>query len=124
MQFLRTAFWVVVAVAIALFCKANNRPLDIKIWGDIIWQTRIWFPMVLAFLLGAVPLWIVGRAARWSHKRRVDSLERALATATAAAAPDIVATPSVPATGLTPAPAFSAEPAPSPLPPPNPTGPA
>lgn len=116
MQFLRTAFWVVAAVAIALFCKANNRPLDIKIWGDIIWQTRIWFPMVLAFLLGAVPLWIVGRAARWSHKRRVDSLERALATATAAAAPE---TPVAAPTAL---PALSAEPVAPPFPSSNSTG--
>ena len=41
MQFLRTAFWVILAVAIALFCKANNRPMEIKIWGDIVWETRI-----------------------------------------------------------------------------------
>lgn len=118
MQFLRTAFWVVAAVAIALFCKANNRALDIKVWGDIIWQTRIWFPIVLAFLLGAVPLWIVCRASRWQHKRRIDSLERALASATAAATADSIVAPPVPA------PAVSNEPMPSPLPPPNSTGPA
>lgn len=84
MQFLRTAFWVVMAVAIALFCKANNRPMEIKIWGDIIWETRIWFPMLIAFLLGAIPFWIMARATRWRLKRRLESAERALAALTAA----------------------------------------
>ncbi|WP_340265272.1 hypothetical protein [Sphingobium mellinum] len=85
MQFLKTAFWVVLAVAIALFCKANNRPTEIKIWGDIIWETRIWFPMLIAFLAGAVPFWIISRASRWRMKRKLESTERALVAATAAA---------------------------------------
>ena len=105
MQFLRTAFWVVIAVAAALFFKANNKPLDIKIWGDIVWQTKVWFPILLAFLIGALPFWIMARATRWRLKRRLDSAERALAAATAAATP------------APPAPAPAAEPmaAPEPL---------
>lgn len=82
MQFLRTAFWVILAVAIALFCKANNRPMEVKIWGDIVWETRIWFPILLAFLLGALPLWLVGRATKWRLKRKLDSVEKALVAAT------------------------------------------
>jgi uncharacterized integral membrane protein len=96
MQFLRTAFWVILAVAIALFCKANNRPLEVKIWGDIVWETRIWFPILLAFLLGALPLWLVGRATKWRLKRKLDSTEKALATATTiSVAPASSALPSV-----------------------------
>lgn len=87
MQFLRTAFWVVLAVAVALFCKANNRPTEIKIWGDIVWGTRIWFPILIAFLVGAVPFWIMARTTRWRMKRKLESTERALIAATASAAP-------------------------------------
>ena len=87
MQFLKTAFWVVLAVAIALFCKANNRPTEIKIWGDIVWETRIWFPILIAFLAGALPFWIISRASRWRMKRKLDSTERALMAATTATAP-------------------------------------
>ncbi|MEA3389352.1 lipopolysaccharide assembly protein LapA domain-containing protein [Sphingobium sp. CCH11-B1] len=87
MQFLRTAFWVVIAVAAALFFKANNKPLDIKIWGDIVWETRVWFPILLAFLAGALPFWIMARVTRWRLRRQMDSSERALAAATAASAP-------------------------------------
>ncbi|AMK18594.1 hypothetical protein K663_11070 [Sphingobium sp. MI1205] len=87
MQFLRTAFWVVLAVAIALFCKANNRPTEIKIWGDIVWGTRIWFPILIAFLAGAVPFWIMARTTRWRMKRKLENTERALVAVTAASAP-------------------------------------
>lgn len=117
MQFLRTAFWVVLAVAIALFCKANNRPMEIKIWGDIVWETRIWFPILAAFLLGAVPLWIMARTTRWRLKRRLENAEKALAAASAPVSP---ATP--PAPTMTPVESLS-----EPLPPPSPlssTGPA
>ncbi|MEJ7925304.1 lipopolysaccharide assembly protein LapA domain-containing protein [Sphingobium sp. AN641] len=87
MQFLRTAFWVILAVAVALFGKANNRPLEIKIWGDIVWETRIWFPILIAFLLGAIPFWISARATRWRLRRRLESSEKALAAAISAATP-------------------------------------
>jgi putative membrane protein len=83
MQFLKTAFWVILAVAIALFCKANNRPMEVKIWGDIVWETRIWFPILLAFVAGVLPFWLVGRATKWRLKRKLDSMEKALVAATA-----------------------------------------
>jgi putative membrane protein len=87
MQFLRTAFWVVIAVAAALFFKANNGPLVIKIWGDIVWETRVWFPILLAFLLGALPFWIMARVTRWRLRRQVEGSERALAAVAAAPPP-------------------------------------
>jgi lipopolysaccharide assembly protein A len=94
MQFLRTAWWVVIAVAAALFLKANNRPVDIKIWGDIVWSTKIWFPMLLAYLLGALPFWIMARATRWRMKRKLENTERALVAATVAPSPSVAATES------------------------------
>lgn len=117
MQFLRTVFWVILAVAIALFCKANNRPMEIKIWGDIVWETRIWFPILMAFLLGAVPLWIVARTTRWRLKRRLENAEKALASASAAPVAPVVASPAPITPGLPV----------EPLPPPSPlssSGPA
>jgi putative membrane protein len=98
MQFLKTAFWVILAVAIALFCKANHRPLDIKLWGDLVWSTKIWFPIVLAFALGALPVWAVGRAARWRLQKRLESTERALASAIGSSPPP----PAAPAPALLP----------------------
>jgi hypothetical protein len=127
MQFLKTAFWVILAVAVALFCKANHRPLDIKLWGDFVWSTKTWFPILTAFLLGAVPFWAFGRAARWRLQKRLDSTERALASATAASAPPPEApTPEAPVAEAAPtfatATSFNAAPAhPAPAPAPTPS---
>jgi hypothetical protein len=52
--------------------------------------------MLLAFLLGAVPFWIMARATRWRLKRRLESAERALSAAVAAAAPPSTASAVVP----------------------------
>ncbi|RVT40960.1 lipopolysaccharide assembly protein LapA domain-containing protein [Sphingobium algorifonticola] len=106
MQFLKTAFWVVVAVALALFCKANWASVPVKLWGDLVADVKLPILMGLAFLLGAVPLWIALRATRWSMRRRLEASEKALANALAVSepgltraalppeTPDIVATPS------------------------------
>ena len=86
MQFLKTAFWVVIAVAIALFCKANWASVPVKLWGNLVADIKLPILMILAFLLGAVPLWIALRATRWRLRKRLDAAERALAAVTAAPA--------------------------------------
>lgn len=83
MQFLKTAFWVVVAVAVALFCKANWASVPVKLWGDLVADIKLPILMALAFLLGAVPFWIALRATRWRLRRRLDASEKALANALA-----------------------------------------
>jgi uncharacterized integral membrane protein len=98
MQFLRTAFWVVIAVALAFFCMANYVPVTVRLWGDMVMETKLPVLLIGAFLLGALPFWIMARATRWRMRRRLDSSERALAAATAAAAP-----PAVPVIAETPA---------------------
>ncbi|MGA1851347.1 LapA family protein [Sphingobium yanoikuyae] len=99
MQFLRTAFWVVIAVALAFFCMANYVPVTVRLWGDMVMETKLPVLLIGAFLLGAMPFWIMARATRWRMKRRLESTERALVAATASAAP---ATPATPATVTTP----------------------
>jgi lipopolysaccharide assembly protein A len=99
MQFLRTAFWVVIAVALAFFCMANYVPVTVRLWGDMVMETKLPVLLIGAFLLGAMPFWIMARATRWRMKRRLESTERALVAATASAAP---ATPVTPATPILP----------------------
>lgn len=86
MQLLRTIFWVIVAVALALFTKANweaAAPLvpgrvAVKLWGDAIMETRLPVLILSAFLLGLVPTWAWGCAVKWRMRRRLASTERAL----------------------------------------------
>ncbi len=95
MQFLRTAFWVVIALALAFFCMANYVPVTVRLWGDLVMETKLPVLLIGAFLLGALPFWIMARATRWRMKRRLDSAERALTAATSATvpAPDMPAGP-------------------------------
>ncbi|WP_313808593.1 LapA family protein [Sphingobium sp.] len=86
MQFLRTAFWVVIAVALAFFCMANYVPVTVRLWGDLVMETKLPVLLIGAFLLGALPFWIMARATRWRMKRKLESTERALVAATAAPA--------------------------------------
>ena len=108
MQFLRTAFWVVIAVALAFFCMANYVPVTVRLWGDLVMETKLPVLLVGAFLLGALPFWIMARATRWRMKRKLENAERALVAVTAvpaAPAPSgpidgpVAATPSLSPTG-------------------------
>lgn len=96
MQFLRTAFWVVIAVALAFFCMANYVPVTVRLWGDLVMETKLPVLLIGAFLLGALPFWIMARATRWRLKRRLDSTERALAAVTTPPAPPASAVVSTP----------------------------
>jgi len=98
MQFLRTAFWVVIAVTLAFFCMANYVPVTVRLWGDLVMETKLPVLLIGAFLLGAGPFWIMARATRWRMKRRLESTERALAAGTAAAAPSPSSLSSMPKT--------------------------
>lgn len=94
MQFMKTAFWVIVAVAIALFSKANwnivpsyNGYVPIKLWEDWIVEVRLPVLIVAAFLLGLLPMWIFARVARWRIRRRLETAEQALAANIASPTP-------------------------------------
>ncbi|HKY82498.1 MAG TPA: LapA family protein [Sphingobium sp.] len=102
MQFLRTAFWVVIAIALAFFCTANYVPVTVRLWGDIVMETKLPVLLIGAFLLGALPFWIMARATRWRMKRKLDSTERALVAATAIAHPVAAPVPPESAPALAP----------------------
>jgi len=80
MQFLKTAFWVVLAVVIALFSYNNWTPTTIKLWGDLWLVTPLPVLVIISFLAGSLPFWVLHRISRWSMGRKLDSAERALAS--------------------------------------------
>lgn len=90
MQVLKTIFWVVVAVALALFTKANWEAaapvvpgrVAVKLWGDAIMETRLPVLILAAFLLGLLPTWAWGRTVKWRLRRKLTSAERALESIT------------------------------------------
>lgn len=100
MQFLRTAFWVILAMIIMLFTFTNWTPVLINIWGGNMIETKLPVVVIVAFLAGSLPFWLLHKATRWSMSRKLVNAERALA----ATAPQSPTTPAIaPAAPVPPA---------------------
>jgi lipopolysaccharide assembly protein A len=78
MQFLRTVFWVVLAVIGVIFSFNNWQIVSIKLWGDIIVDTPLPILVFVVFLLGLLPALILHRATRWNLNRKLEAANRNL----------------------------------------------
>lgn len=83
MQFVRTLFWVLILAALLIFTAFNWRPVEVQIWTNLVLETKIPALVIVAFLLGLVPTWLLHRGTRWRLKRRISQLETAARTTTA-----------------------------------------
>lgn len=78
MQFLKTLFWVLVAVIAAVFAMFNWTLVRVNLWQDLQLQTYL-APLVIgAFLVGVLLVWLPHRAAKWSWRRKLDASDRKL----------------------------------------------
>ena len=94
MKIVRTIVWVLLLVALLIFSINNWNPVEVKIWEGLVLETKIPALVVIAFLIGLVPMWLLHRASRWNYDRRIASLESAArASAMAPAAPPPSARP-------------------------------
>jgi lipopolysaccharide assembly protein A len=84
MHFLKTLFWVLVAVVVILFATRNWAPVTLNLWGDIEADVKLPLLLIFIFLLGFLPTWLILRTRIWSLKRRVEALERNRASTLAA----------------------------------------
>ena len=87
MQIIRTIVWVLLLVVLLLFSVNNWNPVEVKIWEGLVLETKIPALVVISFLIGLVPMWLLHRAARWNNERRIASLESAARASAMAAAP-------------------------------------
>lgn len=78
MQILRTLFWVLVAVLIAVFAMTNWKNVDITLWAGLIVSINLPFLILLAFLLGFLPTFLWYRAIRWRLTSRLSTRESEL----------------------------------------------
>ncbi len=79
MQFLKTLFWVVLAVAAVIFAMRNWTPVTVNLWGGLLVDAKLPVLVFGAFAAGFLPMFVYHRAMRWRLKRRLDSHERTLA---------------------------------------------
>ena len=102
MGFLRTLFWVAVTVVVVVFSIRNWIPVTINLFGDLQADVKLPVLLMIAFLIGFVPLYIWHKALRWRDKRRI-TIERSIAVS-----PVMVSEPppyQAPTAGIGPAPA-------------------
>lgn len=76
MQFLKTLFWVLVAVVVVLFASRNWSDVTLSLWGDIQADIKIPILLLIVFLLGWLPTWLIMRTKLWSARRRIEAFER------------------------------------------------
>ena len=88
MQIVRTMVWVLLLAALLVFSAFNWNPVEVKIWEGLVVETKIPALVLIAFLIGLVPMWLLHRASKWQLNRRIGSLENA-ARANAMAQPHL-----------------------------------
>ncbi len=71
MQFLRTLFWVMIAAFVAIIASENWRDVTLDLWGNLQADVKIPVLLILTFLLGFLPTWLVMRGKIWRLKRRL-----------------------------------------------------
>lgn len=76
MRFLKTLFWIVVAVLVTLFAARNWRDVTISLWGNLEADVKIPVLLVAVFLIGLVPTILVYRAKIWRLNNRVSAAQR------------------------------------------------
>lgn len=87
MNIIRTIIWVVVGIALLIFTLNNWSPVEVKIWEDIVLETKKPVLVIISFLAGFLPVWLLHRGTRWQLRRRITSLETAVKNAVTANVP-------------------------------------
>ena len=90
MNFLRTLFWVVLAVSLAIFATRNWSNVTLNLWGNIQADIKLPFLLLVTFLIGFLPAYLYLRGKMWGLRRKLALAERpAVQSIPAPASPDI-----------------------------------
>ena len=81
MQIVRTIVWVLLLIVLLIFSINNWEPVTVKIWEGLILETKVPALVVISFLLGLLPMWLLHRITAYAARRRISSLEVAARTA-------------------------------------------
>ncbi len=77
MQIVRTIVWALLLFALLAFSFFNWKPVEVQIWSNLVLETKLPALVIVAFLLGLVPMWLLHRASKWRAARRISALETA-----------------------------------------------
>ena len=76
MNFLKTVFWVVIAVSLAIFANRNWSDVTVNLWGNLQADMKLPVLLALVFLLGLLPPGVILRGRLWQLNRRLMVAER------------------------------------------------
>ena len=76
MQFLKTLFWVALAIILVLFARGNWHPVTLRLWGGLELDVKLPVLLLAMFLLGFLPMFILHRARLWGLNRRLEAQAR------------------------------------------------
>lgn len=96
MHFLKTLFWVILAVIAVIFSLRNWVPVSINLWAGLTADVKLPVLLVIGMLIGFAPTYALQRAKLWRLHRRIDNLERNALPAAAPAVPAESVTPPSP----------------------------
>jgi len=77
-QIIRTIVWVLILFGILTFSFFNWDTVEVNLWENLVLETKVPVLVIVAFLLGLVPLWLYHRSVKWSLGRRIRSLEASI----------------------------------------------
>ena len=80
MQIVRTIVWVLLLVVLLIFSINNWNPVEVKIWEGLVLETKIPALVVISFLLGLLPMWLLHRITTYAARRKITSLQTAART--------------------------------------------
>lgn len=78
MQIVRTVIWVLILFGLMVFSFFNWDPVEVRLWDGLVLETKVPVLVILAFLLGLLPMWLYHRGTKWNLMRRITSLENAV----------------------------------------------
>ncbi len=86
MQAIRTVLWVLLAIVMVAFIAINWVAVPVNIWpvadGTYLhFNWPIGLVVLVSFLLGLVPMWLLHKGARWRFNRRIGTLENSVRAA-------------------------------------------
>lgn len=77
MQIVRTILWVLLFAALMFFSFFNWKEVEVQIWTNMVLETKVPALVIVSFLLGMVPTWLLHRGTKWRLNRRINTLEAA-----------------------------------------------
>jgi uncharacterized integral membrane protein len=87
MHFLKTLFWVLLAVVMTAFAISNWSDVTLNLWSDLRADVKLPLLLLLAGLIGFLPTFLILRGRIWSLQRRLEAHERSLAPPATASPP-------------------------------------